>query len=256
MVPYGIFCVTERGGIGTMSSDKLSLMLRMNNAAPDAREPVTGIPVFRPVPQIKRIDIMTKELDCRGLACPEPVIRCRRLLEEEKPSALHVLVDNAAASENVSRFLGRNGYSVEVKQEDAAIWKIAATTSACSCNVTEPAAAALAPGRTLVLVTTETLGRGDDQLGEKLMGNFLSTLPELGESLWRVVLLNGGVKLAAVPGKALDSLKALEAAGTDILVCGTCLAFYGLLEARQVGQTTNMLDVVTSLALADKIIRP
>lgn len=84
------------------------------------------------------------------------------------------------------------------------------------------------------------------------MGNFLSTLPELGESLWRVVLLNGGVKLAAVPGKALDSLKALEAAGTDILVCGTCLDFYGLLEARQVGQTTNMLDVVTSLALADQ----
>ena len=97
---------------------------------------------------------------------------------------------------------------------------------------------------------------GDDELGEKLMGNFLSTLPELGESLWRVILLNGGVKLAATPGKALDSLKALENAGTDVLVCGTCLDFYGLLEAKQAGQTTNMLDVVTSLALADKVIRP
>ena len=88
------------------------------------------------------------------------------------------------------------------------------------------------------------------------MGNFLSTLPELGVSLWRVILLNGGVKLAATPGKALDSLKALENAGTDVLVCGTCLDFYGLLEAKQAGQTTNMLDVVTSLALADKVIRP
>lgn len=65
-----------------------------------------------------------------------------------------------------------------------------------------PAAATLTPGKTLVLITTETFGRGDDELGEKLMGNFLSTLPELGESLWRVILLNGGVKLAATPRKS------------------------------------------------------
>ena len=182
--------------------------------------------------------------------------KMRRMLEEEKPASLRVLVDNTAASENVGRFLGRTDYSVEVRQEGADLWCVSAT--ACGCRVTEPepAAATLTPGKTLVLITTETFGRGDDELGEKLMGNFLSTLPELGESLWRVILLNGGVKLAATPGKALDSLKALENAGTDVLVCGTCLDFYGLLEAKQAGQTTNMLDVVTSLALADKVIRP
>ena len=64
---------------------------------------------------------MTKELNCCGLACPEPVIRCRRMLEEEKPASLRVFVDNTAASENVSRFLGRNGYSVEVRQEGAVV---------------------------------------------------------------------------------------------------------------------------------------
>ena len=69
---------------------------------------------------------MTKELNCCGLACPEPVIRCRRMLEEEKPASLRVLVDNTAASENVSRFLGRNGYSVEVRQEGAALWSVSA----------------------------------------------------------------------------------------------------------------------------------
>lgn len=41
-----------------------------------------------------------------------------------------------------------------------------------------------------------------------------------------------------------------------MLVCGTCLAHYGLLEAKAVGETSNMLDIVTSLDLADKIIRP
>ncbi len=199
---------------------------------------------------------MKNELDCRGIACPEPVMRCRRLLDEKKPSVLDVLVDNSAASENVGRFLSRNGYAVTVDQQAANLWKVTATMSG-ECVVTEPEAdTALVQGRTLVLITSETLGRGNEELGEKLMGNFLATLPELGESLWRIILLNGGVKLAATPGKALDSLKKLEAAGVDILVCGTCLDFYGLLEMKQAGQTTNMLDVVTSLALADKVIKP
>ncbi len=39
MVPYGIFCVTERGSIGTMSSDRLSLMLRMNMPRPTPANP-------------------------------------------------------------------------------------------------------------------------------------------------------------------------------------------------------------------------
>lgn len=212
-----------------------------------------------PLKKTKRIFAMTMELNCCGLPCPEPVIRCRQTLEKEKPSSLRVLVDHAAASENVSRFLARNGYAVEARQEHDALWAVSAT--ACGCRITEPkpdtsTSAALTSGKTVVLITTETLGHGDDTLGARLMDNFLATLPELGDSLWRVILLNGGVRLAATPGKALDSLKALEAGGTTILVCGTCLDFYHLLEARQAGQTTNMLDVVSSLALADKVIRP
>ena len=128
---------------------------------------------------------MTKELNCCGLACPEPVIRCRRMLEEEKPASLRVFVDNTAASENVSRFLGRNGYSVEVRQEGAALWSVSATSCGCRVTEPEPAAATLTPGKTLVLITTETFGRGNDELGEKLMGNFLATLPELGEPVAR-----------------------------------------------------------------------
>ncbi|MBQ2477583.1 MAG: sulfurtransferase-like selenium metabolism protein YedF, partial [Desulfovibrio sp.] len=119
---------------------------------------------------------------------------------------------------------------------------------ACPAPVAQP--------KTLVLITTDTLGRGDDTLGQALMGNFLATLPELGAQLWRIVLLNGGVKLASTEGKALDSLKALDAAGVSILVCGTCLQHYNLLDRKQVGETTNMLDIVTSLSLADKVIRP
>lgn len=203
----------------------------------------------------------TMEVDCRGLACPGPVVACSRAVKQEAPAALSVLVDNPAAVENVSRFLRTSGYAVSCDRKEDALWQIHASRDADSLPAAAPApqpaaADADARGKTLVLITTETLGRGDDTLGAKLMDNFLSTLPELGDALWRIILLNGGVHLAARPGKALDSLKALEAAGVSILVCGTCLDFYQLLEKRAVGQTTNMLDVVSSLALADKVIRP
>lgn len=108
--------------------------------------------------------------------------------------------------------------------------------------------------RIAVFVTASSIGRGDETLGAKLMLNFLSTLPELGPELWRVVLVNSGVYLAVEGSPCLEKLQALEAAGALVLVCGTCLEHFGLLDKKRVGQTTNMLDVVTSLQLASKVI--
>ena len=149
-----------------------------------------------------------KTLDCRGLACPQPVMRTRDALEQERPQELLVLVDNAAASENVSRFLRRSGFEVSVSQPESSLWEVRGLGGATQVESPEQAPAA-APAvdtenlKTLVLITTDTLGRGDDELGARLMENFLASLPELGPSLWRIVLLNGGVKLAATEGKCL-----------------------------------------------------
>lgn len=197
---------------------------------------------------------MNKELDCRGLQCPEPVARCRALLKDNAVDELNVLVDNTAALENVSRFLTRNGFTAASEQLSENEWIIRAGKSETT-EVAAPAAEG-ASGKTLVLLTTETLGRGDDELGAKLMNTFLASLPELGDSLWRIVMLNGAVKLCAKDGEALKSLEKLAAAGTGIFVCGTCLMHYGLLEQKKIGETTNMMDIMTSLSLAQKIIRP
>jgi hypothetical protein len=51
----------------------------------------------------------------------------------------------------------------------------------------------------------------------------------------------------------LADLQAYAKEGLTILVCGTCLSHFNLLEAKQVGQTTNMLDIVTAMQLADKV---
>lgn len=198
-------------------------------------------------------------LDCRGKACPQPVIETRQALEQ-KPAALTVLVDNAPASENVRRFLEKSGYAVEVSQPEASVWNVAASAGEACAACAEAEALIAEAGqdkrRTLVFLSSAVIGSGSDELGAKLMANFLATLPEMGANLWRIVMVNGGVKLASEEGRALEALKALEASGVSILVCGTCLDHFGLLEKKQVGETTNMLDIITSLDLADKVIRP
>ena len=203
-------------------------------------------------------------IDCKGLPCPQPIIRLRGLLGESSPKAVLVIVDNEAAVENVCRFLAANGYATEHAPDPGTggLWRVAAFRAE---NAPQAAPAEAAPrssrrfngegARTLVMLVSPVFGTGDDDLGTSLMRNFLATLPEFGEDLWRLVLLNGGVRLAVNGSPVLKELRALEASGVGILSCGACLEFFGLTGERAVGETTNMLDVVTSMQLADKIIR-
>lgn len=194
-------------------------------------------------------------LDCRGLACPEPVVRSKRYIQERNPKSMTVLVDNLAAMENVSRFIKNNGYSVE-SGEQGDDWRISAVRSGeNACPATGGKDECCTLDKVCVVIASPVLGTGDDELGGKLVKNFIGTLPEFGKSLWRVVLLNGGVKLAAKDSPVLDQLKALHDAGVGILVCGTCLEHFGLLQDKAIGETTNMMDVVTSMQVADKVIK-
>lgn len=198
--------------------------------------------------------------DCRNMECPQPVLQARKLIDAERPDDFEVLVDNDAARENVTRFLSGQGYAVSYLKEAEDVWRLRAVKGEAG-GAAEARASAVCPAklaenaRTLVLISASVLGSGDDALGTKLMRNFLLTLPEMGEALWRVILLNGGVQLAEQDSPALAELKTLAESGVSILVCGTCLEHFGLMEKKAVGDTTNMLDVVTSIQLADKVVR-
>jgi selenium metabolism protein YedF len=199
-------------------------------------------------------------LDCQRLQCPDPVIRTKRLLEAQSPEELIVIVDNEPAQENVTRFLTSQGYSVSSTPEPGR-WLIAALKKdgADAASQPEKAAAPLARDpetmKTLLMVISPVFGSGDDELGKLLMKKFLATLPEMGKSLWRIVLLNGGVTLALTGSHVIAELRELEAAGVDIFVCGLCLEHFGYFSQKAVGETTNMLDVLTSMQVADKVIR-
>ncbi len=198
-------------------------------------------------------------VNCKGLPCPEPVLRCREVLAHKTPEEIKVVVDSEASADNVSRYLANQGYGVAISTQGNDFAVTGRAPGALQCQIMGDTELQGEPRpqqtRTLVFITDAGIGSGDEGLAGKLMFNFLSTLPELGSDLWRIILVNGGVELACDGHACLEKLMALEKAGVSILVCGTCLEHFKLLEKKRVGQTTNMLDVVTSLATAGKVVQ-
>jgi selenium metabolism protein YedF len=156
--------------------------------------------------------------------------------------------------ENVSRFLKTLGYSIAVNHEGGEYLVIGNRNEGIASEGEKEQTVEGEEQKVMVMVSSDQMGRGDDELGCKLMISFLKTLKEMGSDLWRLVFLNNGVKLTIGGSEALQDLKDLENQGIHILVCGTCLSHFNLLEKKDVGQTTNMLDIVTAMQLADKVV--
>ena len=197
---------------------------------------------------------MESNLDCRGLACPAPVLQAKGCIEAEAPDQINVTVDNEAAKENVSRFLTSQHFQVSVMKKDSDFEVIGAREVVPASQEPVEIETEAEKKRIMVMVATDRLGFGDDVLGRKLMLSFLSTLKEMGEELWRLVFVNNGVKLTIEGSDVLKVIEDLEKEGTVVLVCGTCLMHFDLLDKKAVGETTNMLDIVTAMQLADKVI--
>jgi selenium metabolism protein YedF len=195
-----------------------------------------------------------KTIDARGLSCPSPVINTKNIVESEHPPLIDVIVDNKAASENVRSFFESRNYGVSIRQEGSDFHVTGKLKEDSPCK--EPACGMIKADlkKIMVMITSNRMGHGDDELGKKLLVSFLKTLKEMGTELWRLVFVNNGVKLTIEGAEVLPVLKEIEKSGTLILVCGTCLTHFNLLDKKMAGETTNMLDIVTSMQLADKVI--
>ena len=198
---------------------------------------------------------MTKLIDARGLSCPAPVLLVKEAVDLGHPSELTVLVDNDASRENVRRSLGTQGFTLVDIREGADFRIEARRAGGAPVEQAKPEPAVEKAGqKILVLVASDRLGSGDDGLGKKLMINYIKTIKEMGPDLWQLVFINGGVKLTTETSPVLQELQGYEKSGVIILACGTCLEHFGLTAAKKVGETTNMLDIVTAGQLANKVI--
>ena len=204
---------------------------------------------------------MEKIIDCKGMACPLPVVNAKKAAEELcSGDVLTVLVDNEIAVQNLSRFAEHKGFGVSAEKkadkEYAVIMQIAGSTA-------EPAqeaeiACALDSRRKgmLVVLSGNVMGTGDPKLGTSLMKAFVFALTKQDQLPDTILCYNTGAYLTCEGADTLEDLKLLESEGVTILTCGTCLDFYGLKEKLAVGGATNMYDIVERMENAAQIIKP
>jgi len=194
------------------------------------------------------------EIDCRGLACPQPVITTKQALDQMEEGELIVIVDNASSCNNVERFAKSQGCSVKVEQKEKNFYLHLQKMN--FGNETEPKQKEEKAKKIVVYINSNLLGGGDEDLGSFLMKAFLKTLLDLETKPYRLILVNSGVQLASEGSKVLEIMEALSEKGVEILSCGTCIDFYELKGKMRVGAITNMYDIIQSMLEADCLIRP
>jgi selenium metabolism protein YedF len=190
---------------------------------------------------------MAKEIDARGLPCPRPVILTKQAIEEGNEE-LVILVDNEPASENVSKMARKMGYETKVEKAGSDFRILATRTEAA--EVCKEAV----ERETAIFVNSNTIGRGDDELGAALMKSFLYALTKSEDKPNKIIFMNGGVKLVVDGSEAVDSLKELLDSGVQVLACGTCLDFFKLKDKVAVGEVSNMYEILSFFLKADKVI--
>ncbi len=196
------------------------------------------------------------KIDCRGLNCPEPVLRTRKALAETPVEKVTILVDNTTARENVVRFAKNQGYEAQWIENDQ-FFEIS-ITKAQEPTTREsdlPKKFDQQPAESpVLLITTDQLGLGNAELGVLLMKNFIYTLTQRDELPKSIVLMNAGVKLSVEEASTYSDLADLAGRGVEILVCGTCLDYFKLKEHKQVGIVSNMYDITDLLLTARRVI--
>jgi len=201
-----------------------------------------------------------KSLDCRGLACPQPVINTKDALEEVPAGQVTVLVDNQAARDNVTRFAQSQGHTVSVTDQGndflLTITKAGTVRETPGPETSTNSTPGPAAPRLVVKVGSGIMGSGSEQLGRILMNAFLKSLSETTLLPETILFYNTGVYLTCEGSEQLETLRHLENLGVNILSCGTCLDFFNKKEELAVGAVSNMFEIIETLSGADRVVSP
>ncbi len=106
---------------------------------------------------------------------------------------------------------------------------------------------------TLIVFTRFGLGTAPVELQNKLGGIFLSLLNQ-DTPPGTLAFYGEGVKLVCEGSPALDALRALATKNVTMVICQTCLDYFGLRESVRVGTIGGMGDIVAAMSMADKVI--
>lgn len=199
-------------------------------------------------------------VNAMGDNCPIPVIKTKKAMQAlTGPETIEVLVDNEIAVQNVTKMASAQGGEVSSEKLGEKEYKVTIKMQGAPAAASEEAEETCTPDKrsnTIVVVSSDRMGSGNDELGKVLIKGFIYAVTQLDTLPKKMLFYNGGATLTTEGSDSLEDLKSLEAQGVEILTCGTCLDYYQLKDKLAVGSVTNMYSIVEAMAEAGRIIKP
>ena len=188
-------------------------------------------------------------IDASGKQCPIPVIMAKKELEAGAQD-VEIVVDGQTQVDNLARLGDALGRAAESEAfGDKFLVKFANGETKVGTNVSVADTYA-------VFFNTNAIGTNNSELGGNLAKMAIFTLSESDRVPSYVLFMNEGVKLVTgVEPQIVENINTLIEKGTKVLVCGTCLNFYGLKDELKVGTVSNMYDILGAMQEVSKVIK-
>jgi selenium metabolism protein YedF len=210
-----------------------------------------------------KVESSERKIDLRGLICPEPVLRTKRLLDDASIEKVEAIVDGEINVNNLNRLARSLKLQfASATQDDKFVVTIARNNSEAKIHAhVEPSNLKSAKQSqnevgNVIFLGKDKFGEGDPEFSATLMNLFLQTMFESGQRPRAILMANTGVRLMAPESSALKVLNDFKEAGCEVLACGLCVEFYGLKGKIAVEQITNMFAICEYMFAADKVISP
>jgi intracellular sulfur oxidation DsrE/DsrF family protein len=107
---------------------------------------------------------------------------------------------------------------------------------------------------TIILITKNGMGHGPEELQLTLLSKYLQLLDQNEDLPSAICFYTEGVKLVTESSPVLDQLVALEKKGVRLIVCSTCLNYFGLMDKIKTGIAGSMADILEAQLSAGKVI--
>lgn len=198
-----------------------------------------------------------RKLDCKGQACPLPVVNAKKALPAWARAPLRCWLTTRRPC-TTWKTAGKS-LKVETASEErgdaefAVVFTKGAQVADAACEECQPLVPA---GSKVVVLSSEFMGAGDDEsLAPRSLSVCVRAHPAR-RAAGDILAYNGGVHLTVEGGPVLDDLKKLAEAGVEIFSCGTCLNHFGIADKLAVGEVTGMYVIVQKQLEAGVVVRP
>lgn len=107
---------------------------------------------------------------------------------------------------------------------------------------------------TVLVFSANGMGSAPQELQHLLADKFLRLLLDGGALPAKILFYTDGVKLACQGSPLLESLRQMQEGGVELILCSTCLDYFGLRERVAVGIIGSMADIIEAMQKAEKVI--